>query len=433
MTPARHPKQDAGIVRSPAPVVEIPARPLGLAGAADFDWRKRAGQPAFRDARRAEDKEDWPTVVTACKKALAADPTHLEAAWLLAAALGATGKLDDVLPPLAPAAAGDFGKWGPASLELPALRAFLATPAGAAWRRRVDTDRATYAATLARAIVVVASGDLYAVDGDRWLRLTRTSGNVVGALALEHELVYVTRARIKKQTHFGIGTIDLARGHTTKPVDVATVGPLAVAGSKAGIYVASERAVQAWTIDDGKLHALPRPARPPGPWLEIVGRTARLHQTPVDVTADFDEHALASSIRIDTSNRVVSVPSPGQIDGSTVVWAPDKSSLALVASLDEHCTTKNAAAVFVVEAATGKLREIARDPDGMSVDWLAARKLALASSKGVAIYDLDTNASTALAGATDLVSPRRFPRCTPVETDESTPETTDEPDDVVKP
>ncbi len=59
-----------------------------------FGWRKRGGQPAFRVARKAEDRDDWPRVVDACHEALAADPGHLDAAWLLAVALAKLGKLD---------------------------------------------------------------------------------------------------------------------------------------------------------------------------------------------------------------------------------------------------------------------------------------------------------------------------------------------------
>src|SRR5438046_2348589 len=77
--------------------LELPARPLGLASLGEFRWRKGAGQAAFRAARKAEDREDWPSVVTATREALAADPGHLEAAWLSAVALAKTGKLDDVL------------------------------------------------------------------------------------------------------------------------------------------------------------------------------------------------------------------------------------------------------------------------------------------------------------------------------------------------
>jgi hypothetical protein len=128
----------------------------------------------------------------------------------------------------------------------------------------------------------------------------------------------------------------------------------------------------------------------------------------------------------------VSVPSPGQIDGSSVAWSPDHSHLALVASLDERCPVR--AAVFVVDAATGRLEQLAQGA-GLSADWVSDRKLAIAGDKGVSVYSLDGGKAVAIDGASDLVVPRRTPRCTPAEpTDDPTPDTPpEEADDLVKP
>src|SRR5262249_4025301 len=88
--------------------VDLAARPLGLADFEAYSWRRRAGQPAFRLARAAEDRGDWPAVIAACKDALAADAGHLEAAWLLAIGHAKVGQLDQVAAPLQQAAAGEF-------------------------------------------------------------------------------------------------------------------------------------------------------------------------------------------------------------------------------------------------------------------------------------------------------------------------------------
>jgi hypothetical protein len=136
--------------------------PLGLPELAAYGWRKRGGQQAFQLARKAEAAGDWSAVVTACQQALAADPGHLEASWLLAVGLAKLGKTDQVLLPLSRAAAGDFAKWGQASLELPALQAFLATPIGDAWRRHIEADRERFVTAIARSVIVSAEGELYA-------------------------------------------------------------------------------------------------------------------------------------------------------------------------------------------------------------------------------------------------------------------------------
>jgi hypothetical protein len=413
-------RRDGGALAKDA-ALELPARPLGLGSLDEFRWRKRSGQAAFRLARKAEDREDWPGVVAAAHDALAADPGHLEAAWLYAVALAKTGKLGEVLAPLSVAAAGDLGKWGHAALEQPALQPWLATPTGEAWKRRLDQDRQAYAAALARALLVTADGDLFAFDpeGGRWYRLTRTYGAVAAVFASGKDLAYVTRAR-KKGGKLAVGLVDLGRGRSTRPTEVATAPPLAIAFSAAkptGFWIGTG-ATWRQLDDDGKLHALPaKTARPTGPWLDVLAHSARLHRLPIaNVSADWDDQSLASALRLGTSNRVVSVPSPGLIDGNTAAWSPDRAHLAFVA-VDDHCTPgAAAAAAYVVDAATGTARELERGT-ALAIEWRDDRHLAVAGDRGVSIVELGGGAST-LDGADGLVTPRRKPRCTPEPVDE---------------
>ena len=422
--------------RDAATPIELPARALGMPDLASYAWRKRAGQPAFRTARKAEGREDWPGVVAACRQALAADPGHLEAAWLLAVALARTGKPDDVLAPLAIAAAGDFGKWATASLEQPGLQSWLATPTGEAWRRRVEQDRPLYVAILARSIIISAGGDLFAFDrtGKRFYRLTRTYGGVIGALAVDHQLAYVTRTHGK----LGVGVIDLATGRASHPTPFAATGAISVAYARdkpAGFWVGGTFGARLVDLD-GKVATVPaKPLRrPPGPWLEIsAAGGVHHHRLPIaDVTADWDDKTLASAIRVGTSNRIVAAPSPGLIDGNTIVWSPDRAHLAFVAQLDEQCKPGTpAAAAYVADAATGTVQELERATGGLAIEWVADRELAVAGDRGVSLVGLG-DAPTVLDGATGLVTPKRKPRCTPdvaepEPIDEDSPETT-EPD-----
>ncbi len=413
---------DAAARRDAAVPVEVPARPLGLPDLASYAWRKRGGQSAFRAARRAENGEDWPTVVATCKQALAADPGHLEAAWLLAAGLGKLGKVDQILAPLEVAVAGDFGKWGPASLELPALAPFLATPQGEAYQRRLEADRVAYGKALARAVIVRAAGDLYAVDpeSERWYRLTRTFGAVIGALEVPDRIAFVTRTK----AHVSIGIVDLTRGHSTpRPIDIGTTGPFLIAWAPAGkqlpagfwIGLGTPRAAT-WRVldDDAKFHPVPGKAvRPAGPWLEVSGSSTRLHRVPVpDVSADWDDQSLASAIRLAPTGRVISVPSPGLIDGNTLVWS-GRTQLAFVAQLDDHCTPGAiTAAAFVVDVATGALRKLESAKSGLALEWVGDQ-LAIAGDDGVAIVPLQGDKRTPLPGAISLLATRRAPRCTP--------------------
>jgi hypothetical protein len=326
--------------------------------------------------------------------------------------------------------AGDFGKWAQASLENPAFAAFLETPEGAAWRRRIEQDRPAYLEALARAIVVEAAGDLYAYDPElsRWHRVTRTGGAVVGGLAHpgSREIAYVTRRGTKAHRELAVGVIDLARGRTTRTVRTGTPGPIIIGHrdqAPAGFYVGVGARRPSWRVlQDGKLVKPPRSAHPSGPRVEISGHVARLQALPIaTVTADWDDQGLASAMRIGSSNRVVSVPSPGLIDGNTVTWSPDRSHLAFVAQLDERCTPGTArAAVYTADAATGAVALLfTATPDptkvdtGLAVEWMTDRRLLVASAAGVTIVSLGAPDRAPLVGATELITPRPRPRCTP--------------------
>ena len=428
-------KKDAGPGDGTA-ALEVDGAPLGLPELAAFGWRKRGGQPAFRLARKAEVDGDWATVVTTCRQALAADPGHLEAAWLLAVGLAKLGKTDQVLAPLARAAAGDFARWAQSSLELPALQGFLATPVGEAWRRRVEQDRQRYVATVARSVIVSADGDLYAVEVEtgRWVRLIRTTPNVVGALAVPGagKIAYVARTRLAGKRELGIGVIDLSHGKSSGAVGLGTAGPITVAYSTkppTGFWIGAgpPRAIAWRQIDDDyRLQPLPaRTPRPSGPWLDVTAKASvRLHALPPNVTADWDDQSLASAIRIGTSNRVVSVASPGLIDGNTAAWSPDRVHFAFVAQLDDHCTAGAVnTAAFVADASTGGTKELERAAGGIALEWLTERKIVIAGDHGVTIRGLDDGVpTTVIEGATGLLSPRERPRCAPMEPEDPQPE-----------
>ena len=67
--------------------------------------------------------------------------------------------------------------------------------------------------------------------------------------------------------------------------------------------------------------------------------------------------------------------------------------------------------VFCADAATGKLTELERAAKGLAIEWLTDRKLVIAGDRGVSIVDLDGGEPRLLAGATNLVAPRKRPTC----------------------
>jgi hypothetical protein len=410
--PAPSPRRDADATPTGSAAIapELAARALGEARVDAFAWRKRDGQRAFHVAQIAEAEGNWPGVVAACKTALAADPMHLDAAWLLAIGYAKTGGLDRVLEPLALAVAGDFGKWAAASLEHPALGEFLATATGAAWRRRVAADRALYTAALARSIIVDAAGELYAYEptASRWYRLTHTNGRVLASFVSGHRIAYATR----NNGRISVGAIDLDTGVSTHAVPMMKAGgPAAIVAVPNGMWV-GQGPIAKQLAFDGKVTTA-KPDRPSGPMLQISAQGhARVARLPIaQITGDWDDRGTASAIRIASTGRVVSVPSPGVIAGNTIAWSPDRSRIAFVAQLVDTCTPGAAAVgAYVADAATGTIHELARG-NALAIAWASDRQLAIAGDKGVALAD--GTSSTPIAGATALAEPSFRARCEP--------------------
>jgi hypothetical protein len=439
---------DAGVTEPRQATAEVASLTLGLPTVAAYGYRKGPGEPAFRQARTAELAGAWTDVIARCTEALAADPGHLDAAYLLAVARAKVA--GEIARPLTLAVAGDFAKWGSAALAQPALQPFLASPLGAAWRARVEEARARFVAMLSTALIVNAHGDLYAYDVEpaRWHRLTRTGGAVVGAFgtSASDSLVYVTRKNVAGKPAVGIGLVDLAHGSVRAPI------ALPPAAATATIRVAfNQRTLKSFVVraggwfslaDDGttlSLHAVPAKATPGAPthladraWLDVTKHHARLTRLELaKVSADWDEHSLASAIRIGSSNKIVTVPSPGLIDGNTAVWSPDKTQLAFVAQIDDTCAAGTPAMVaYVVDAATGSTRELERAATGIALSWVANRRLAVAGDHGVALYALPGGTAQPIAGADGLAMQRRQPRCAEKAPSEDPAPSADEPADL---
>lgn len=395
---------------------EFPSRALGMPDVASFQWRKRGGQAAYRAARKAEARKDWPAAIAAAREAIAADPSHLDAQWLLATAFASTGDHDAMVAPLQIAVAGDPGAWLDASLE-------RGTPLGDAWRQRVEADRKLFIAALARAVVVVAAGDVYAFDPDehRWYRLTHTAGAVTAAYRSDDDVIYVTRSK----RGFAVGLVSLDTGHTTLPQRLAgAAAPIVIVRDGSAFFVGTGGAWRELGRSDGEFHKPPVKTRPPGDAVEVWNHTAKLHHKPSGkLKADWDDHMLASAMRVGSSERIVTVPSPGLIDGNTIVWAADQQHLAFVAQLDDHCTPGTAsAAAFVADAATGTAHELERASGGIAIEWAGDGRVAIAGDHGVSLVSIEGGAPQPIEGADALATPRRKSKCAPEPADDAAAE-----------
>jgi len=428
--PSPHVRDDAAVATAPARDAAVPSLPPLEAGRASPDaflYRKRAGHAMYRQARKAEAREDWAAVVAACERALALDADHLDAAWLLAVAYAKTGANDRVLAPLRTAIAGDFVAWSAASLTQPALATWRESPIGVAWRAAIADARRAVGESLQRSIVVSVHGELFAFDpvSHRWLRLTRTGGSVVAALApiggaAPFAFVTHTSSRTAPDaSSYAVGVIDPLAGRGIRPVavPVASGAALRVVARAAGGFAVGGAGGWRAIGEDGKLApAGDRAALDHASALVVFGHAAWIEaagSAPAD--ANWDDHRLASAIRIGESHRVVSAPDPELIDGRSLALSPDRAALAFVA-VDDRCPdaahgTIASSTAFVTDVATGRLRSLATAHAGLAVQWVGERSLAVASERGVSIIALDTGEATTIDGATDLALPRRRSRC----------------------
>lgn len=411
-------REDSGAAAKAAEVAIPPALPLGKASLDEFGYRRGPGREAYERAVKAEKlarvDADWQVVIDACKAALAADPGHLDAAWLLAAAHARKGEHDQILGPLSRAVAGDWGKWGERSLVLPLFEAFLASPHGEAWRALAEDYRAGFGEATRRAVIVLGRdgaprGEVYGWDagGARWLRLSRTGGTVVAALPGPEGsglIAYVAyrdlnraderRGALKRPR---IAVIDRSSGRVSRElaftdVDELRLGWKPVQGDDPQVVVVIDGGKDegAWQVDWKRGHK----KKPPASQKLSVGKDAvivargQVHRRrlPDGITADWDDDGLASAIRLAATRKTVTPPAGLVVDGHGLVWSPDRARLALVTLPDDgDCAAP--ATLFVVDAGTGKLREIGQSAAPAPI-WVDDTRLAYTAGDRVRIVEV---------------------------------------------
>jgi hypothetical protein len=410
-------------------MVAVPAlRPLGAETVAGFAYRRGVGQPAYERAVEAAKAaaEDWQAVIDACREALAADPAHLDAWWLLARAYARKGDHGAMLEPLSAAVAGDWSKWGERSLTLPLFGEFLESRWGEAWKELVAEYRAAFAESARRALVVLGreSRDVYAWDREtrRWLRLSRTGGTVIATIPGPEGsglVAYVAYRDLVKPgdrkaaaTRPRVAVIELASGRVSREVGFLGVETLRL-GWKAGkdtdeptlLATVEGDDPGTFTVDWKRGHAKKAAKASAAKNAVVVsrGQVQRLRLPIEKVTADWDDDGLASAIRLDATRKTVTPPSGLVVDGHELVWSPDRARLALVATREGDCDAP--ATLFVVDAATGKLHSLG-PASAPCPQWLDATHLAFTDGDRIRIVDVTSTQTTQeLAdAATALVS-----------------------------
>lgn len=406
--PVAAPERAAAVV--PPPPYTPPAEPaLGVESLAALRWSERGGHGAFRQARAAERRGQWAQMVERCQAALAADASHLEAAWLLAAGLIHLGRFAEVGEPLARAVAGEPGKWGPPALALPLFAPYWASGHGDHVRPWIEAVLRRYQAELARSLIALHGDRLVAYEprAGRYSALARPH-RVRGALVVPPRVGFVTGAAPGARGA-RLGIVDLRSG-------AVTLEPLPDGRHDLWLEPAGERVLLRsergrWRALDGEL-ATP-PQKLPAPRLAIRGAHATVEGHPApELSADWDQDGMASALRLRRSQRLLAAPAPAMIDGQRVSWSPRRTRLAFVAA-DGACQPEAGAhvAAYVADAITGGPRLLTQEPGAIELAWVDDQLLAVGSARGVTLFALGTDgAATTLVELPELALPAAAPR-----------------------
>jgi hypothetical protein len=421
------------------------------------------GEKAFDKVPELLKGKKWPELAAACEATIAADPNHMDAHWWLAIAYAQDDKTyAKVGPELSIALAGDWLRWGPRLDKIPELAAYLKSPAGEETKKLNAQLRTAVLEFVKKNVLVVGHrtryrapdkggvhydstrAELFAFDptGNRYVAITHTGFTVAGVLpgAAPDTVVYLSWNRVKLPekdapadmpttiVEARVGVVDLATPETvykevTLKEDARAIAVQYDVGDKlvATVYAPGKGR---WELGAPKTFALDtvsgeaKPAKDPSP-----DAGARLLVSYEEVTlsrggdvdgveADFRPPAdAASAFKLKQSQKTVTLPGGESAVRGSFVWSPAKGRLAF-ATAGDPCAAKPAdqqSSLYVVEAATGKLKHVDSGISSYGVKWLGEDSLIYEDDKGgLRVYDAtagravakkESRAGLAFAGA----------------------------------
>ena len=162
--------------------------------------------------------------------------------------------------------------------------------------------------------------------------------------------------------------------------------------------------------------------RPQGDVLRVAYDAVERRRIPIaGVVADWDENGGAGSFRLLATRKTVTLPSGLLADGNSMSWSPSRTRLAFVDLPGDPCARMSPGAkraLYIVEAATGALRERTTAAGLQAPTWLDDRQLAIAigsrQHSAVQLLDVESDGaptvlSTAGGLGTAYIPARAFP------------------------
>jgi len=423
-----------------AATADIARLPLGVAKPADFNYSSGKAEKAFRPVAEAYKKKDWNAVQSAAEETLELDKGHLDAHRMLAAALAQHGDYEKAVEHLSIALAADWIRWGGKVEMDPDLEPLISSPLGpkvkemnAAYREELIRRAKAGLLVVARrgafkppqkdskkkgAARMTSRAELFAYDKEtgRYIRLTETGFQVVGFLTSPSgdEIAYVTvrevaipddpKASPPVLASARIGTVSLsAPAGESKEADIKNARTLALEYLAGDELVATTYQPQGWwgfgtatsfSIDKaaGKSKASKTP--PPGGRRLLVRFEGVELDAPGDaegIAADWNpETGTAEEFVLDASKKRVQLPKGQAARRASIAWSPDRKKVAFATQSDPcaDAPADRAAALYLVDVESGKLKHVSKGASNFSPRFLDAGTLAFADEEGgVRLYD----------------------------------------------
>lgn len=417
-----------------APPIAIPKSGVERVERMNFRW----GSVGSRDyakaliAYAAKGKpRDWSAIKGHAEAALAKDPQHLGAHWLLAAALSQLGDHAAVVDHLVTAIAADFYNYGLKFAASEDLKPFLATKHGAAVQELAVKIRADYKARVANALFVVARrspfrwpsktsqhestsrGEVYAYDREtrQYLRLTHTGDTVVGYArpAAGNELAILTYDRIdrSKQDEAPLITrayVQLLDTEELKPIAKATLDDpmreiglgytddrlLVTTAPAAGRWGIGEPTV--WSFDKAKGKLTKATTSSPLPRIAFTLEEGRLIRVPEGVKAAWTGEP-PSAPSLEVNGKTIAPKESGNASQAGVALSadPQRRYLAYTTAVDP-CAKDTAPSLRVVDLVKGGDIHILSARSQFAPRWLDATTLAYEDGEGmIRLWDATTS------------------------------------------
>ncbi len=419
---------------------DIALLPIGVEKPADFNYTSGKGEKAYRPVADAYKKKDWTAVKSAAEETLELDKGHLDAHRMLASALAQQGEYEKAVEHLSIALAADWIRWG-AKVEVdPDLEPLMSSPFGA----KLKEMNAAYRDELVRrakggllavarrgafkppqkdpkkkgAARMASRAELVAYDKEssRWIRLTQTGFQVVGFLAAPSgdEIAYVTVREVAMPDDpkaappvlavAKVGTLSLAapeasnveaeiRNARTPALEYLAGDELVATSYEAQGYWGLGTATSV-SIDKAAGKAKASKAPPAGGRRLVVRFEGVELETPGDaegIAADGNpDTGTAEEFVLDASKKRVQLPKGQAARRASIAWSPDRKKVAFATQADA-CSDKpadRAAALYLVDVESGKLKHVSKGQTGFSARFLDPTTLAYADEEGgVRLYD----------------------------------------------